>query len=463
MLSSEEYREVCTLRRQGWSVSAIARCLGRDRKTVRAYLNGERTVGVRAVAHNEFLRFVPYCQQRLDDDPHLRANVLHSEIVELGYDGAYSTFTRALRKYLTRPRCGLCHPGRASPTRGTTEDVQFDWVQLPAPPVEWDYGRQAYLLMGSLTRSGRWRAALTDANDLPHCVEAVDQVLRRLGGTGERWLFDRTPPVCSPAGKVTAAFHEIAIYYAASIAIRPRTGPSVPATRARRSIVLHWWDTTAGDLGMQAAQDSLDRLAERSDGWRRRAGCDARALLPLPAVPFPARICVQRRVDLHGLVSFEGNFYLLPADLAGSEVGIRWRLDEPHLSITTTRGAVIACFLRAPRGAGHTVAGRSGSVTLERPTRTFGARAQTCTAGRILRPRSRAALAEAQALARYDGEEPTRPLPRTAEQEADPLLPRGADSGAAYPQRSERTAEGRRASQHRLPPRSGHDRDVFQR
>ncbi|MEV6209147.1 IS21 family transposase [Kitasatospora sp. NPDC051914] len=419
MLSSEEYKEICALRRQGWSVSAIAHRLGRDRKTVRAYLKGERTVGVRAVPHNEFFRFIPYCQQRLDDDPHLRANVLHSEIVELGYGGAYSTFTRALRRHLTRPCCELCHRGRG-PTCGTVEDVQFDWVQLPAPPAEWDCGRQAYLLMGSLTRSGRWRAALTATNDLPHCVEAVDQVLRRLGGTGERWLFDRTPPVCSPAGKVTAAFQEIANYYAASIAIRPQMGPSIPATRARRSVVLHWWDTTADDLGVQTAQDSLDRLAERSDGWRRRADCDAWALLPLPSKPFPARICVQRRVDLHGLVPFEGNFYLLPAGLVGSEVGIRWRLDEPHLSITTTHGAVIACFLRAPRGAGRTIAGRSGPITLERPTRTSSAKAQTCTAGRIPRPRSRAALDQAQALSRRDDEQPTRPLPRAEDQEADP-------------------------------------------
>jgi hypothetical protein len=32
-------------RAQGWSISAIARHLGRDRKTIRAYLDGERTPG----------------------------------------------------------------------------------------------------------------------------------------------------------------------------------------------------------------------------------------------------------------------------------------------------------------------------------------------------------------------------------------------------------------------------------
>ncbi len=42
MLVQEECVEVHALKRRGWSISAISRHLGRDRKTVRAYLLGER-------------------------------------------------------------------------------------------------------------------------------------------------------------------------------------------------------------------------------------------------------------------------------------------------------------------------------------------------------------------------------------------------------------------------------------
>jgi transposase len=41
MLSLEEDVEVHALRAQGWSISAIARHVGADRKTVRAYLSGQ--------------------------------------------------------------------------------------------------------------------------------------------------------------------------------------------------------------------------------------------------------------------------------------------------------------------------------------------------------------------------------------------------------------------------------------
>ncbi|WP_420715183.1 terminase gpP N-terminus-related DNA-binding protein [Streptomyces sp. XY332] len=47
MLTREEDAAAHALRRQGWTISAIARHLGRDRKTIRAYLNGERTPGER--------------------------------------------------------------------------------------------------------------------------------------------------------------------------------------------------------------------------------------------------------------------------------------------------------------------------------------------------------------------------------------------------------------------------------
>ena len=53
MLAQEEYVEVHALRRRGWSISAIARHLGRDRKTVRAYLSGERMPGERALGEGE--------------------------------------------------------------------------------------------------------------------------------------------------------------------------------------------------------------------------------------------------------------------------------------------------------------------------------------------------------------------------------------------------------------------------
>ncbi len=42
--------EAQALKNRGWSTSAIARHLGRDRKTIRAYLNGRREAGMAFMA-----------------------------------------------------------------------------------------------------------------------------------------------------------------------------------------------------------------------------------------------------------------------------------------------------------------------------------------------------------------------------------------------------------------------------
>ena len=61
MLTWEDDVEVHALRKRGWTISAIARHTGRDRKTVRAYLNQQRTPGVRKrAAPDPFEPFVDY-------------------------------------------------------------------------------------------------------------------------------------------------------------------------------------------------------------------------------------------------------------------------------------------------------------------------------------------------------------------------------------------------------------------
>lgn len=47
MITREDDVDIHALRRQGWTITAIARHVGRDRKTVRDYLNGKREPGVR--------------------------------------------------------------------------------------------------------------------------------------------------------------------------------------------------------------------------------------------------------------------------------------------------------------------------------------------------------------------------------------------------------------------------------
>ncbi|HEY3087500.1 MAG TPA: helix-turn-helix domain-containing protein [Jatrophihabitantaceae bacterium] len=116
MLTREDDVEIHALHKQDWTISAIARHLGKDRKTIRVYLNGERVAGERARSEPDpFDRFARYCAERLKEDPHLWAGALFDEVVALGYEKSYPTFTRNLRARALRPACEPCRPATGRP------------------------------------------------------------------------------------------------------------------------------------------------------------------------------------------------------------------------------------------------------------------------------------------------------------------------------------------------------------
>ena len=121
MLTQGEDVEAHALRERGWSISAIARHLGRDRKTVRAYLNGEREPGGRASSTPDPLGRSRPIRARFADDRHLWVTALFDEVVALGYDRSYPTFVRQLRQRQLRPHCEAC---RGVKGRDTIERVR---------------------------------------------------------------------------------------------------------------------------------------------------------------------------------------------------------------------------------------------------------------------------------------------------------------------------------------------------
>jgi transposase len=113
MLTREDDVDAHALHARGWTISAIARHLGRDRKTIRANLAEGRVAGERVSASADpFGPFVDYVTERLREDPHLWALTLLDELLELGFAQSYQTLTRQIRVRGLRPPCEACHATR---------------------------------------------------------------------------------------------------------------------------------------------------------------------------------------------------------------------------------------------------------------------------------------------------------------------------------------------------------------
>jgi transposase len=380
MLTQGEDVEVQALRRRGWSVSAIARHLGRDRKTVRAYLRGERQPGVRArAAPDPLARFVPYLAARFADDPHLWATALFDEVVPLGYHLSYVSFARQLRRARLRPHCEACAGVTGRDTieiaHPPGEEMQWDWFERRQAP----WGGTAYVLLGTLPHSSRVRGVLAESLDQPHLIEAMDGVLRRHGGTPRVWRTDRLATVIVAGTRdVQPSFAPVAKFYGVVVEpCPPRRGNRKGAVESSvRYVCGRWWRTmtAATPAGAQSSLDAFcdgpaDARPRRSgDGTRTTVGelAGAEPLLPLPAAPYPATVIVSRTVGANAAVAFRGNSYSVPPGLAGAQVQCRHRLGTSMLEICSPAGAVLAGHRLAPAGAGTMVRTPEHRAELER-------------------------------------------------------------------------------------------------
>jgi transposase len=412
MLTQEEDVEIHALRKQGWTISEIARHTGRDRKTIRAYLAGERQPGVRAVVEPDpFDRIEAYVAQRLADDHSVWGTTLFDEVQALGYDRSYPTFTRKLRQRNLRPHCEACSgvKGRATVIieHPSGEELQWDWDELGACP--WDETVDVSMLVGSLSHSSKSRAWLAYSEDQPHLVEGIDQVLRRFGGTAKVWRVDRMATVISPqTGKIQASFAPVAKHYGVTVV------PCLPRRGNRKGVVekqIHyltqrWWRTLQAS-SLAEAQASLDRFCATIGDARRRADTtvgelgNSEPLLGLPELAYPATTEVTRIVAANALVSVDGNQYSVPPALVGVEVKVRRRLGSDELLVVSPAGAVVASHQVAPRGVDRIVRHPQHTAALENVVLAAFTTDRPCPT-KVNRPPSGPALAIAAEIAGRD-------------------------------------------------------------
>ncbi len=364
MLTQEEHVEIHALRKRGWSYSAIARHAGLSRNTVEAYLRDGRRPGERRRAvEDHFERYQAYVTERLREDPHVWASALYDEVRALGYEQSYVTFVREVRKRRLRPRCEACAGRRGhGPTieipHEPGEEIQWDWVELAGAP--WD--DQVHLLNGTLSYSGKMRGVIAEVEDQAHLVEAIDGVLRRLGGTPRRWRVDRMGRVVDRQGELLDSFAAVAKHFGVALDICPsRRAKRKGAVEKQQDYSAQRWWRTAEVAMPHEAQASYDRFCERTGDLRPRGEgtvadlAERENLLALPDTAYPAMIELERTVGPSSLVAVRGNRYSVGPGLEGAKVWARWVLGELDVRLYTAAGQLLAQHRRAPEGAGHVI------------------------------------------------------------------------------------------------------------
>ena len=326
MIQLGELVMILDLHRQGLGVSAIARRVGIDRKTVRKYI--ERGLeppayGPRKPRPRQLEPFEAYLRQRVVAYPSLTGSRLLREIREQGYDGGYTAVTDFLRE--VRPRLAPPFEVRFETPPGEQAQVdfaQFEVVFADEPGVV----RKVWLFSLVLGYSRLIWARFVAHQDLQTVLRCHMAAFTALGGVPREILYDRMKTaVIGEDAEAHIIYNRVLIEFAGHYRFHPRacrpyrakTKGKVerPFRYIREDFFLARAFRNLGDLNAQLAHWLATVANPRVHATTRRVVNEAFAeerLQPLPAVPFSAVLKLERRVSHEGMVSVGGNLYSVP-------------------------------------------------------------------------------------------------------------------------------------------------------
>ena len=338
---------ILDLHRQGLSVSAIARQLDLDRKTVRKYI--ERGLeppayGPRLPRASLVTPFEPYLRQRIVDFPELTGSRLLREIKELGYGGGYTTVKDFLRT--VRPQALQVFERRFETPPGKQAQVDFAYFRTAftdEPGAE----RIIWLFSLVLGHSRMMWARFVARQDLQTVLRCHRAAFEALGGVPAEILYDRMKTAVR--GEVddrgivyNPKLLDLATHYGfvpkACRPYRAKTKGKVerPFRYVREDFFLGRSFRNLDDLNDQF-QRWLDTVANpRRHATTGRIVVEHFAeekphLKALPASPFNAVLALDRRVTRDGMVSVGGNLYSVPDCTRRRVVEVHTFASEIHI------------------------------------------------------------------------------------------------------------------------------------
>jgi transposase len=319
---------ILDLHRQGLSVSAIARRVGIDRKTVRKYI--ERgleppSYGPRKPRARRLARFEAYLRQRVAAYPGLTGSRLLREIREHGYTGGYTAVTDFLRE--VRPAPVLPFEVRFETPPG--EQAQVDFAQFEVIFAD-EAGavRKVWLFSLVLGYSRLIWARFVAHQDLQTVLRCHMAAFAALGGVPREILYDRMrTAVIGEDDRAHIVYNRALIEFAGHYGFCPKacrpyrakTKGKVerPFRYIREDFYLARSFRNLDDLNAQLAHWLATVANPRMHATTRRVvneafGEEKLALQPLPLGPFRAVLKLERRVSHEGMVSVGGNLYSVP-------------------------------------------------------------------------------------------------------------------------------------------------------
>jgi transposase len=334
MLKVEDRFMIKDLHRRGMTISDIARITGHDRKTIRSIVNGpvNPPPEKRKKRASKLDPFVPYLEKRIEEGV-LNCNKLFDEIRKQGYQGGKSTL-----KYFVQPY-----------REARREEATVRFETLPGEQAQVDWGHFGCIehqarrrrLYGFVMTLGWSRASyleFTISTDTAWWLRCHIHAFRYLGGVPQVVLHDNLKTaVLEREADGTIHWNPRYLDFAHYYGFTPRAcRPYRAQTKGKvesgiRYVRGNFWSGLRffdlADLNEQA-KGWLDLTANvRVHGTTGEVPFDRLALEPLQSIAgkpdYDTSLISFRRVTKDCFISYDGNYYSVPAKYARRTVEVK--------------------------------------------------------------------------------------------------------------------------------------------
>jgi transposase len=334
MVIQEVAMDILGLKRLGLSDRTIARRIGLDRRTVKRYCKDPSVIGHRKPVVRQSLLddYKARVEQWLNEDDGYTARWIFCRLTPLGYSGSYERVKLFVRlQKLERSRVAYL--------RFETEPAHQAQVDFAEFVVERSDGteRKYFLFVMILGYSRMLYAELLERCDLVSFLDAHIRAFEFFGGVPLEILYDRMKNVYIRRVAGKHEFNRALVSFATHYAFTPRVAPAYApwvkgkVERPIQFVREHFW-RGYGFVSLELANVDVlawsRQSAQRVHGTTQqrvsdRFDTEKPLLTALPGGMFDTSYRIFRKVHKDCTICFDGNRYVVPHKLVGTEVVLR--------------------------------------------------------------------------------------------------------------------------------------------
>jgi len=348
MVKLEEFMEIFKLKESGYSLSAISRITGIDRKTIRKYLkqgksNKPTTKGRESKLsklkpfENDIMNFLKYSD--IDFPP---CPAIYERLVEKGYTGSLSLIQKWMNHYKQQrlPRVVIRYetpPG---------QQAQVDWGEKKVFDHRTGFSKKVYIFSMILSWSRMRFAMFVPKVDMYHFLFCHKLAFQYFGGVPREILYDQNRCVLTKPGFKDVIFNQKCLDFARNYDFIPRVcKPYRAQTKGKVENNIKY--IKRNFLSLQHTHE-IDVLNQRVKHWLEKVNHKVHSTIgEIPYKRLPKEVLndirllpdydlyyfESRKVFNDSTFSFDSNRYSVPPLYIGKTITVKYRPGRSSIDV----------------------------------------------------------------------------------------------------------------------------------